>query len=381
METAMMKKHIVSMITLAIFLSLLSTAAVNNRVEAKEPVSRIIDTFYKDNGLAGLSVAIRRHEGPIETYVRGYGNLETKDKTTKDTVYRIASVSKIPTTLAVLKLKDGGKLSFDESLSKYIPSFPYGEKITIRDLLQHTSGIPNFAALDAFSSNQAKEWKPKELLDILRDHLSTHPLEFEPGSNAAYSNSNFMILAIIAETASGMPFHDYFNKYVAQPLGMKNTAAGNDKEIVAHRAAGYFREDGKLFNAPFVSIVAPFGTGDFMSQPKDLINVTKAFKPGRLLTKATIEEMMQPALLNNGKRWISHSEEGDFSFGYCWELAKPQGRTEWIYTKSGAISGFFAYVLYFKSADVSIAISSNSQGNFSLFTLGLKIGEALGAVR
>ncbi len=348
--------------------------------EAQKPVSEVIRSFYESNGLAGLSVTIRKGDHSV-SYSHGYGNLETRDRITKDNVFRIASVSKLFTTLGILILKDQDKLTVNDLLSKYIPDFPYGDRITIKNMLQHTSGTPNFADLEPFSSNQAKEWKPDELVGLLKEHLTSHPLDFDPGTKAVYSNSNFMILGVIIETVSGMAFEDFTAQRVVQSLDMKNTGVGSDTAIVPHRASGYDVQDGKTTNAVFVSVVAPFATGDFMSQPKELAKISKAFTPGVLLSEATINEMSQLVVLKDGTEWIEHYDKLDFSYGYCWELVKPKGKEEWIYTKSGGISGFFAYVLFFKSAGVTVAISSNAQGNFSLLTLGLQIGEALSATR
>ncbi len=348
--------------------------------EASGSVSQIVNSFYTNNGPAGLSVSVRQN-GRTLTYCRGYANLETKDRVTKESVFRIASVSKLFTALAILKLKEQGKLSLDDAISRYVPGFPYGDLITIRNMLQHTSGIPNFADFEQFSANQAKEWKPAELIDLLRVHLSAQPLDFEPGTKAAYSNSNFMLLAAVVEAASSVPFKDFVDKQVTAPLGMTATGVGSDAEIVPHRAAGYIVEKGEIANAAFVSVVAPFGTGDFMSRPNDLIKVSRAFKPGVLLSQATIDEMSRPVVLKDGTTWIGSREKIDYSFGYCWELVKPEGAKDWIYTKGGAISGFFAHVLYFRKPDLAIAISSNAQGNFKLLDLGLQIGRALGALR
>ena len=219
------------------------------------------------------------------------------------------------------------------------------------------------------------------LVDLLKTHLEARPLDFEPGTKAEYSNSNFMLLGLVIEAASGKPFDQFVSRYVTTPLAMKHTGVGSDTALVLHRAVGYNVRGGKITNAAFVSVVAPFGTGDFMSQPGDLVKLSRAFKPGVLLSRATIDEMAQPVILKDGTPWIGHNDTVDYSFGYCWELVRPKGGTEWIYTKGGAISGFFAYVVYFMKSDVTIAMSANAQGNFSLLGLGLEIGKALHAVR
>jgi CubicO group peptidase (beta-lactamase class C family) len=373
----MMKKSLRFSLLTALCLVMIHTGI--GHAEVKEPVSEVIRSFYENNSLAGLSVNIQKGNHSV-SYNHGYGNFETRDRVTKDSVFRIASVSKLFTTVGILVLKEQGKLAVNDLLSKYIPDFPYGDRITIKNMLQHTSGIPDFGDLEPFSSNEAKEWKPDELVNSLKEHLNSHPLDFDPGTKAVYSNSNFMILGVIIETVSGIAFKDFMAQSVVEPLDMKNTGVGSDTEVVPHRVSGYNVQDGKTANAVFVSVVAPFATGDFMSKPKELAKISKVFKPGVLLSEETINEMSQLVVLKDGTEWIEHYEQLDFSFGYCWELVRPKGKKQWIYTKSGAISGFFAYVLFFKRAGVTVAISSNAQGNFSLLTLGLQIGEAIGAI-
>jgi CubicO group peptidase (beta-lactamase class C family) len=346
----------------------------------KKNVTNVIRSFYKTNNMVGLSVTIRTSRRTV-TYKHGYANLEYRAAITDGTVFRIASVSKLFTTMGILKLKEQGLLSLDDTLSKYVTNFPHGDAITIRNLLQHTSGIPNFLGFNAVSNNPAKDWTSGELVQLMREYLQDHDLDFEPGTTADYSNSNFTLLGVIIETVTGKSFSDYMAQEVVAPLKMKNTAVGSDSAIIRHRAAGYEVENGMVQNASYFSIIAPFATGDFLSQPMELAKITDTFKPGRFLTQPTITEMVTPVVLNNGTTWTQHSAAWDVSFGYCWELIKPTGKTEWIPTKSGAIPGFFAYVLYFPSADVSITIDSNCQGNFSLLDLGLGIGDAMGIIK
>jgi D-alanyl-D-alanine carboxypeptidase len=362
------------------FLCVLLSAPATGMAAQKATVPSVIRSFFKTNGLVGLSVSIRNHERTV-TYKHGYANLEYPAAISDKTVFRIASVSKLFTTLGILKLKEQGKLSVDDTISKYITNFPYGDSITIKNLLQHTTGIPNYAALDSYGDNEAKEWTAAELVELLRQYLNSHALDFEPGTTADYSNSNYVLLGAIIEAISGMAFKDFIAQEVVTPLGMKDTGVGSDSQIIRYRAAGYQVTNGMPYNTPYVSVVAPFATGDFMSRPMELAKITDVFKPGRFLTQATIDEMCAPVVLKNGASWIERSGTVDVTFGYCWELVRPVGKTEWIYTKSGSISGFFAYLFYFPSAGVTVTIDANAQGNFSLAVLGLGIGDAMGIIK
>ena len=367
---------------LACFALLVLFAGTASAREAmKETVPGVIRAYFKQNNLPGLAVSIW-NKGHRTVYLQGKASVELNDPLTEMSVFRIGSVTKAYTALAVMILKERGKLTVEDKLSHYFPDFPHGNEIVIRNLLQHTSGIPNFANIDSFKDNQAKEWTPDEILVMLKDYINNKgSLDFSPGTTAVYSNSNYLLLGIIIEKVSGQSFGDFVAENVVTPLGMKDTRVGSDREIIPGRVAGYEVTDGKVLNAQFVSVVAPFATGDFMSRPTEVVKLARSFKPGVLLSKTSIDEMMAQTVLNNGTPFIHSDSSGDSSFGYCWELIRPKGKTEWIYTKSGGIAGFYAFFLYFKSADVGIAISSNAWGEFTLLDLGLKLGNVLKATK
>lgn len=366
-----------------IIAAIVSLSAIGGPAEAetRQTVPQIIRSYYKDNNLPGLVVSIQR-KSQRAVYVHGEANVELNDPMRANSTFRVASVTKLFTTLGILVLKDRKLLTIDDRLSQYLPDFPYADQITIKNLLQHTSGIPDFADINAFDSNQAKDWTPSELVALLADHLhGKEALDFLPGTDAAYSNSNYMILGMIVEKVSGKTYGDFVDENVVKPLKMKDTRVGSDTEIIPFRVSGYNVVDGKTTNAKFVSVVAPFATGDFLSRPTEIMKFAKAFTPGVILTWETIDEMMEQTVLLDGTPYVNPGDDGISSFGYCWELVKLNGKKEWIYTKSGGISGFFAYFLYFKSADVAIAISTNAQGNFNLIQLGLSLGKALNAIK
>jgi D-alanyl-D-alanine carboxypeptidase len=359
----------------------LAAQAGHAEMKTRQTVPQIIQSFFKTNNLPGLVVSIQKKNQHF-VYVHGKANLELNEPMKATSVFRIASVTKLFTTFGILVLKERGLLTVNDKLSLYLPDFPYADRITIKNLLQHTSGIPNWSDIEAFGANQAKDWTPDELIALLTDYIKKKgALDFPAGTQAAYSNSNFTILGMIIEKVSGKAYGDFVAENVVAPLKMKDTRLGSDKEIIPLRTSGYNIENGKATNAPFVSVVAPFATGDFLSRPTEIVKFAKAFTPGALFKRETIDEMMQQAVLSDGAPYVETGDIFDSSYGYCWELIKVKGKTEWIYSKSGSISGFFAYFFYFKSADVAIAISSNAQGSFSLGQLGLDLGVALNAVK
>ncbi|HEY3277412.1 MAG TPA: serine hydrolase domain-containing protein [Syntrophorhabdaceae bacterium] len=374
------RKTLCLLIALA-FIGLTLISAPPAHAEARQTVAQIIHSYFKDNNLPGLVVSVKKRN-QHSLYVHGKANLELNSLMRSDSIFRIASVSKLFTTLGILVLKDRGLLSVNDKLSSYLPAFPYADQITIKNLLQHTSGIPDFSEIEGYDANRAKDWTPGELVTLTTDYINAKgSLDFATGTDAVYSNTNFVLLGLIIEQVSGKAYSEFIAENVVTPLGMRKTGVGSDTDLVPHRVSGYTVDNGKTVNATFVSVVAPFATGDFLSTPAEVVKFQKAFTPGVLLTRGTIDEMMEQTILNNGTPYVNPGTGGDSSFGYCWELIKMAGKTEWVYTKSGGISGFFAYFLYFKGADVAVAISTNAQGNFNLVQLGLSIGTALNAMR
>ena len=324
-------------------------------------VVRLVKRFMRTNHVPGMAIAITRHGKSTRVFQTGYENLELRHRLSKKSVFRIASVSKHFTAQAIMVLKQQHKLNTSDKLSLYIPDFPHSDQITLTNLLQHTSGIPDFSETDAFKANEAKEWTPQESLAL----VAGQPLEFEPGSNGKYSNTNFLILGLVIEKVSGKSFSEFLDASVIKPLKMTVTRVGSDTDIITARVAGYVYENGQTKNASFVSVVAPFGTGDIMSRPADFIRLSNALRIDHspLFDNALISEIVSPAKLNDGSIFITHEYSDDYevSYGYGLELIRANGTIDWVVTKSGSINGFRATVAYFPESDAAIAIAINNE--------------------
>lgn len=325
--------------------------------EAKKDSGKMIDeiaAFYMDNmKIPGLAIAISTPDGKIIEKYYGKANIEYDAAVEKDTIFPIGSLSKTFTAIAIMILKEQGKLDVNDKITKYIPDCPAWDKITLKNLMQHTSGIPSITGVEPFMSNQMKDWKPEEIVAIL------NPLkfDFEPGTNAKYSNSGCILLSMVVEKVSGMSYNDFLQKNIAGPLGMKQTAFNSNRVIVPKRASGYMTVDGKTENAQYASTLAPFGSGGITSNVTDMLKLKDAFQPGKLLKKESIDEMFAVTKLNDGKDYITAGPVG-ITYGYCLEtLVTPDGKM--IPGKSGAISGFKSQFFYFKDKNVFIAITAN----------------------
>ncbi len=187
-----------------------------------EALDGIVKPIMEKARIPGLSISISSADG--RTIDRSYGtaNLEYQIPVTKESVFEIGSLTKTFTALSILLLQEEGKLRVEDKLSKYFPGFRGGEEITLRHLLQHTSGIKEILSVEPFGSNQEKDWRPQEVVKM----LESLPLDFEPGQRAQYSNSGCMLLGLVIEKVSGVAYGDFLAERVLQALGHDSHPTG-----------------------------------------------------------------------------------------------------------------------------------------------------------
>lgn len=322
--------------------------------DAEKMIDATVAPVIENIKIPGLAVAVSMPDGTVIEKYYGKANIEYNAPVDKDTVFNIGSLSKTFTALAIMILKEQGKLDVNDSITKYVPNCPKWKNITLRHLMQHTSGIKSITEVEPFSGNQMKDWKPEEVVAMLKPLK----LDFETGTNAQYSNSGCILLSMVIEKASGMKYNEFLWNYIASPLGMKHTMFVPDAEIVLKRASGYINAFGRTRNAKYASTLAPFGSGGIISCVSDLVKLKDAFRPGKLLKKESIDEMFAITKLNNGKDFIVNVGEIGYTFGYCLEtLVTRDGKI--FPGKSGAISGFNAQFVYFKDKNLLIAVTAN----------------------
>jgi len=335
----------------------------------------LVETYARDNHIPAIGLAVSSGGVEREAVFHGKANLELDVDLTRDSVFRIASVTKVFTAVGIMVLKDQGLLNTTDLLSKYV-DFPRGGEVTLKMMLQHTSGLPEFTAVDSFDQNQAHLYTPQEIVALVKDV----PYQFEPGTSAKYTNTNFLLLGLVIEKVSGLSYADFIFNKVAVPLGMKGTMVGADDTLLDHRVAGY-TWDNAYKNAEFVSVVSPFATGDLVSRPVELILLANAFRKGKspLLSDASLEEMTTGAFLKDGTLFTDTRKAGfTTTFGYGLELRKPDGQDEWIVSKGGSLPGFKSTFLYFRKSDTGCV--ANGNGDADLFDLCKQAAEAAGAV-
>lgn len=283
---------------------------------------------YQGDRTPGASLMIIKNGKPVYTKSYGFADLENKIPVEPASNFRLASVTKQFTATGILQLMQKGKLNLEETLTQVFPGFPaYGKNITIRHLLNHTSGLPdyeNYVEDTAFNP----QIKDQGVLEIL---MKTDTTYFEPGTKYQYSNSAYALLALIIEKYSGFSFADYLKQNIFDPLDMNSTVA-YEKGIsnVKNRAYGYSRQNDVWILKDQSSTSAVLGDGGIYSNVEDLFKWDQSLYSGKILPLYLIQQATSYNTLNNGDT---------VHYGFGWHLKKNK-RNEQVVYHTGSTTSF-----------------------------------------
>ncbi len=252
---------------------------------AKEKVRELWD-IIQESGFNGV-VSIEYDGKPLLSEGFGLANFEHHVPNTTKTRFRIASITKQFTAMAILQLFDRGLLNPQDHIKERLPDFPNGDRITVHQLLTHTSGIPNFDLEMDFYDVLHAESVEDALIDLFKDK----PLQFEPGTQFAYSVSGFLVLGKIIETISELSYEEYLKQFIFEPLGMGNSGFDHWQRIVEGRANPYEIRDGKIVNADFIDMRIAGAGGGLYSTIEDLQRFNRAIKYGEIISPESVELM------------------------------------------------------------------------------------------
>jgi len=247
---------------------------------------------------------------------KGYGkaNFEWDVPNTPDTKFRLGSITKQFTGMAILMLEERGKLSVNEPITKLVPESPEKWKaITIHHLLTHTSGIYNFTALPDYNSKLKRE--PLTPLEAMK-RVADKDLEFEPGTKHKYSNTGYVVLGLIVERAGGMKYDEFVKKNIFDPLGMTDTGYDWNRTVIPRRASGYMDRGTGLVNADFIDMNVPHAAGALYSTVNDFIKWDAALRERKLLKPESYEKYFKPFLNNYAYGWVSEERDGVMTLGH-----------------------------------------------------------------
>lgn len=335
-------------------LSNLSFAQSKQDKELIKQVDKSISDNYK-NYAPGCAILIAKKGEVLLEKGFGNANIELNVPMKSEMVFRIGSITKQFTAMAILQLVDNGQIALTDSIQKFIKDFHFkGKIITIENLLTHTSGIRGYEQIDPKIPNAMRvDFSPKTVTDSL-DNLS---LEFDPNTRYNYSNSNYFLLGYIIEQVSGKSYQKYLKENIIEPAGLSSTFYESQTQLITNRANGYSFSNGKYWNADFISMALIYSAGALRSNVTDLYKWHKALYEGKIVKRETFLKAIQPYKLVDGKQidygygFFNKTENGINSIGH-----------------GGAIDGFRAIEMYYPAEDVFITLLCNSEtDNFERF--------------
>jgi D-alanyl-D-alanine carboxypeptidase len=341
-----------------LFLLMLSTVFA---VRA-DSLDKFINEQIKQRQIPGLSIAVLRDGKIINAKSYGFANLELQSPATSDTVYEIGSISKQFAAEAVMLLVEDGKLNLDDSIRKYLPANApeTWQKITVRDLLNHTSGLKDWTEIKEFSYR--REYSPEEFIALVKDF----PLLYQPKDNWSYSNTNLPLVGIIVEKASGKSYEDFVNERIIKPLNFPTIRFKHQEDVVANRATGYvLRNDVWKNGEPFRPKVIA-ASGGILASATDLARWWEAVLQGRVVKQTSLEQMLTPAKLNSG-RTVAH--------GFAFFIDSFNGH-KMIQHFGSTVGGFGSIVRYYPQEKITIAVIGNLEdGGFGAEYIAKRVAD------
>ncbi len=241
-----------------------------------------IDQYLKSLNFSGTALVVKDNKVIINKGY-GYADIEKKLQNNSGTVYYIGSITKVFISTAIMQLQEKGKLNINDSLSQYIPDFPNGNQIKLYHLLTHSSGIPEHS--ESFE---------KISHDQLIKKIAIGKLKFKPGTNWNYSDSNYAILAYIAEKQAGEPLEQYIKTHVFIPAGLKHTGFGEDFSKQTFPSKGYKIKENQLVSPALPNMSQLFGSGDIYTTAYDMYLFDKALYTGKLLNQESLKQFFTP---------------------------------------------------------------------------------------
>jgi CubicO group peptidase (beta-lactamase class C family) len=337
--------------TIALVTVAVSTAAAQSRLTLAQRLDSIAGSGVARQLVVGSVIAVVKGNDTLLFKAYGKANVEWNVPMPVDAMFEIGSQAKQFTAVAILQLRDDGKLSLDDDITKWLPDFEtHGNKVTLRNLLNHTSGIHNFTETKEFPSLVSNRVFPRDSAYAL---IKKYPFDFPSGTMQLYSNSGFWLLGLVVEKASGMTYEDYIEKKIVEPLGMKRSMYCNSFENIERRAHGYGIRNGQIMRAPTNIHTWGFAAGSLCSTAADMITWLKALHGGKLLSPASYAEMTTGGKL---------TEWATLRYGMGLGVYKDFNGLQ-LFEHGGVNAGFWTQGNWYPESQTAIVVLHNSNGN------------------
>jgi CubicO group peptidase (beta-lactamase class C family) len=323
---------------IAILLLLASACLAQDNVSRME---QVVQSYVDSKQFMGAALVAR--DGKV-LLSKGYGfaNLEWGVANSPASKFRLGSITKQFTAACILLLEERGKLKVDDPVKKYMTDAPAAwDKVTIFNLLTHTSGIPSFTGFPDYASTEAIATTPEKLVARFRDK----PLEFQPGEKWNYSNSGYVLLGYLIEKISQQNYSEFVQENILTPLGMKDSGYDSNSAIILHRASGYAPSAKGTIHAGYIDMSIPFSAGALYSTTEDLLRWEQGLMGGKLLSAASLAKMTTPF-------------KNDYAFG----LAVHAVNGHKVIEHGGGIEGFNTDIAYYPEDKLTVVVLANLNG-------------------
>jgi CubicO group peptidase (beta-lactamase class C family) len=331
-------------------LSALAQDAALSDAEVVARVEQVIERMIKRPEAVALSVAVARGDRILVEQGIGVADLEFDVPANAQTIFRIGSITKQFTAAGILKLVERGTLGLDDALTKHVPGFDTGGRtVTIRQLLNHTSGVPSYTSRPSFFP----EGSPRDLThEQLLAFVKGVPFDFEPDKGWNYSNTGYYLLGMVIEAADGRPYARFVQEELFTPLGLTRTRYGSEREIVKNRAQGYGLEKatGQRVNDALISMNTPGAAGALSSTAGDLLRWQIALVNGHAVSAASFRQMITSTVPTG---------QGSRRYGFGLILEEANGRK--VVSHNGGINGFNSVLSWFPDQNLHVAVISSSE--------------------
>lgn len=332
-------------------------------------IDKLLSKSVKENE-PGLAILVAKDSRVI--YRKGYGlaNLEDETPVKGDTIFYTASVSKQFTAMAIMILAEAGKLSYDDPLTKFFPKFPdYANKITVKHLLYHTSGLPDY--IEVFKNKEKildSVTATKKAVEILSKQME---LDFAAGTKHEYSNSGYLVLAGIVEQASGESFPEFVKEKIFQPLEMKESfVVTTSKDLPEKLARGYKLKNSNYQDVKFGEnpLDLCYGDGGILTSVQDMYKWDQALYTEKLVKADTLKLAFTNGMLDDGRKIDSEGE----GYGFGWVISDLVGQE--LITHSGSWYGWATVISRVPSKKLSVVIFANTD-EIDVSDISLKVAK------
>jgi CubicO group peptidase (beta-lactamase class C family) len=344
-------------------LLLVSFSSLQAQVSTTAKIDAIVQAPILAGKLAGASIAVVKGKETIVSKGYGLADLELNVPTPPQATYEIGSITKQFTAASILLLAEQGKLFLDDELTKFFPDYPtQGNHITIRRLLNHTSGIKGYTEMPEFREIMMLK-KPRE---ELVKQFSAQPFDFKPGDEMIYNNSAFFLLGLIIEKVSGKSYESFVQENLFDRVGMRNSYYCSERTIHKNHVHGYDTDKAGLVLKGYLDHTWPFSAGSLCSSADDLVLWNQALHGGKVLKPESYRQMVAPGVLNDGTK---------IRYGMGIGLAATDGRR--TIGHGGSINGFLSQSDYYPDDDLIVIVLLNTAGPVAPKDIARQIAESV----